>query len=317
MPISIIRICVLSPVAMNWLDDGREAERREHGGQAEQHRDAGGQQRAEGDDQDDQRDRDGQELGLLEVRRRACRRTPCRTTRRRTARRAAPGGGRRWWTVAASIGATLADGVVGVAADLELDHAPSGRRRSAAGRVICADVGELAERASSRRRRRLLERLVGERAGAALDEHHLGAGLVVEAGRRRSSSSRGRTRRCRARESSIVVVPTALPTKKQTATNATQPRIARQGCRPLQRPMRWARLRGVVRDSIRRDLRFGADVNLRRPDGPLVALATDPGQPCDGSALVLRRPVAVPRDDGCVARCPARIDAPTSTAPAS
>ena len=45
-------------------------------------------------------------------------------------------------------------------------------------------------------------------------------------------------------DSSIVVVPTAFPTKKQIATNAIQPMIARQGCGPLQRPILWARLCG-------------------------------------------------------------------------
>ena len=58
---------MLSPVAMNWLETRGEAEGREHRGQAEQHRDAGCEQRAEGQQQDDQGDRDGEELRLLEV----------------------------------------------------------------------------------------------------------------------------------------------------------------------------------------------------------------------------------------------------------
>ena len=91
--------------------DGGEAEGREHGGQAEQHRDAGGQQRAEGQQQDDQRDRDREELRLLEVRLRACRRTSCPMTRRRTARRVDRGAAARRCATAASIGDDLVDGL--------------------------------------------------------------------------------------------------------------------------------------------------------------------------------------------------------------
>ena len=47
--------------------DGGQAERGEHRGQPEQHRDAGCEQRAKGQQQDEQGDRDRQELGLLEV----------------------------------------------------------------------------------------------------------------------------------------------------------------------------------------------------------------------------------------------------------
>ena len=47
--------------------DGGQTEGREDRGQAEQHRDAGCEQRAEGQQQDDQGDRDGEELRLLEV----------------------------------------------------------------------------------------------------------------------------------------------------------------------------------------------------------------------------------------------------------
>ena len=42
---------------------------------------------------------------------------------------------------------------------------------------------------------------------------------------------------------SVFWVTTELPMKKLTTTKAIQPRIAVHGCVPLQRPIRWARLR--------------------------------------------------------------------------
>ncbi len=52
---------------MQLADRAEQADRAEHGGEAEQQRQAGGDERAERDQQDDQRDREREELGPLEV----------------------------------------------------------------------------------------------------------------------------------------------------------------------------------------------------------------------------------------------------------
>ena len=51
----------------SWLTQADEAHRARDGGEAEQEREAGGDERAERDEQDQQRDRERERLGLLEV----------------------------------------------------------------------------------------------------------------------------------------------------------------------------------------------------------------------------------------------------------
>ncbi len=220
-------------------------DRREDGGQAEQHRDAGGQQRAERDDQDDQRDRDGEELGPLEV-----------------------GGELVVERLVDGCLAELVDAQVGVRLrrwwrsrpawarpwsprprrrrGSRTRSWPSGRRRSARGALTAATSGSLpsvdftsvatAARASSVSGPLRVWTNTISVPGRSLKP----AASMVRAARPESPVPRW--------ESSIWVVPTALPATKQIATNAIQPRIARHGCRPLQRPMRWARLDGFERE---------------------------------------------------------------------
>ena len=102
---------MLSAVGMSWLDSAVRPNAANTDGEAEQHRDAGGEHGAERDHQDDQRDRDREQLGLLEVAA-ACRRTPCRSTRRRTLDRRT-GERPAIGLAAASIGATLSPALSG------------------------------------------------------------------------------------------------------------------------------------------------------------------------------------------------------------
>ena len=73
----------------SWLIGPSRPSVADDGGEREQQRHAGGDERAERDDQDQQRDRQREELGLLEVVLEGLRRAPCRRWRRRTARCAA------------------------------------------------------------------------------------------------------------------------------------------------------------------------------------------------------------------------------------
>ena len=228
MPISIIRI----GRAVGGRDDGRrdgdEADRGEHRRQAEQHRDAGGQQRAERDDQDDQRDRDRQELGRLEVggeavvERLAGRRVAeLLDAQRRVARRRSW----RWRPASARPSPRRRRPCRGS----RTRSWPSGRRRSAPGARIAPTSGSLPSVV-------VTSAATPARALSVSGPVRLWTNTISVPG---WSLKPAASMHLRARpdspvprwESSIWVVPTALPTTKQIATNATQPRIARQGCR--------------------------------------------------------------------------------------
>ncbi len=67
MPISVITIEVLSSIGKMWLGIGDEPDRGDDCRDGQQHRDPGGDERAEGDDEDHQRHGQGQRLGPLQI----------------------------------------------------------------------------------------------------------------------------------------------------------------------------------------------------------------------------------------------------------
>ena len=258
-------------------DRAEQAERRADGGHAEQQRQAGGDERAEGDQQDDQRERDRQGLGALEVVaerlvERLARRRPSRSARRAgRGWRAAPP---RWRRASRRRGRRP----VVVAGDLERQQ-----RRAPV-------LGDLAGRAGVERRDDLLDvrvvasaaapagrRPVRARRASRRRDDEPGCSTCSPLDLRKPASATATSAAfdeplpiCASSSEFVPIIPP--PTVART-TNAIQPRIAILRCCALQRPARAARFVGLmtapVVDVIVRSLSTsGASESLRRAGEP-------------------------------------------------